>query len=204
MPRAVTLRDSSVKQVEFARAAAIPTRRIYLLDAAPSLYPGEPILERDWGTGETAGKVQSILEFENNPASSLGIPLPAGVLRVYRKEGAQLEFIGEDQLNHTPAKAKVKVTLGNAFDLSGVRHRVDFKMDQRAHHLDESFEIVLKNGGKTPVEITVVEHLSRSAGWKITQESAKSTKVDSHTVQFQIPVAAESGITLSYAVRYTW
>jgi hypothetical protein len=54
------------------------------------------------------------------------------------------------------------------------------------------------------VEITVVEHLSRSAGWKITQESAKSTKVDSHTVQFQIPVAAESGITLSYAVRYTW
>jgi hypothetical protein len=203
LPRPVTLRDASVKQIEFARASAVATRRIYTFEAAPSVYPGQPVLDRDWAVDESV-KVSSHLEFENIPASNLGMPLPAGVLRVYRKDGAQVEFIGEDRLDHTPEKAKVKVILGNAFDLSGSRRRVDFKVDQRAHLLEEAFEVVLKNASKTPVEITVVEHLSRTASWKITRESAKSISVDSHTVHFLVPVAAEAEITLTYAVRYTW
>jgi hypothetical protein len=201
--RPITLRDGSVKQIEFARAAAIPTRRIYRFEAASSEYPGQPVLDRDW-IADSEQKVVSRLEFENQKTAGLGLPLPSGVMRVYRKEGTQVEFIGEDRLDHSPAGAKLKVVLGNAFDLSGNRRRADYKIDQRAHTLDEAFEIVLKNGGKTAVEVTVVEHLTRTAAWKITRESARSTPVDSHTVHFLVPVAAESEITLSYAVRYTW
>jgi hypothetical protein len=204
LPRPVTLRDSSVKQIEFARAASIPVLRSYIFDGAPTAFPGEPVLEREWTPGETSEKVLSRLEFENSPAAGLGLPLPAGVLRVYRRDGAQVEFIGEDRLDHTPAKSKVKIVLGNAFDLSGSRRRTDFKIDQRAHQIEEAFEIQLKNAGNIPVDITVVEHLSRTATWKITRESAKSSRIDAHTVHFRVPVAAESEITLSYAVRYTW
>lgn len=203
VPRPVTLRDASVKQIEFARAAAIPIRRIYTLDAAPSLYPGQPVLDREWAV-DGSGKIASHLEFENTSASNLGFPLPAGVMRVYRKDGAQIEFIGEDRLDHAAEKARVKIALGNAYDLSGSRRRMDYKIDQRAHQLEEAFEIVLKNASKVAVEIMVIEHMSRTASWKITRESAKSISFDSQTVHFQVPVAAESEITLSYAVQYTW
>lgn len=203
LPRPVSLRDSSVKQVEFARANSVPVRRIYTFDGAPSVYGGTANLEKDW-MEESLEKVDVQMEFENREESGLGIPLPGGLVRVYRRDGSQVEFAGEDRATHTAQKERVKLLLGSAFDLSGKRRRVDFRVDQRARSLEESFEIVLKNAGKTPVEITVVEHLSRTASWKITRQSAQSTPVDASTVHFQIPVAAESELTLSYAVRYTW
>ncbi len=205
LPRPTTLRDQETKQIEFARAAAIPTKRVYTYDPAPNLgFPGSPMLDVNWGRVVSQKKVESVLEFTNSEAAALGIPLPAGVLRVYRKDGEQLEFVGEDQLGHTPRNETVRIRLGNAFDLVGERKRTNFDVDQAQHTMDESFEIRLRNQGKSPVQIRAVEHLVRTAKWTMSSKSMECLPLDSHTVEFLVPVAAESEAVVTYTVHYTW
>ncbi|MEI6872138.1 MAG: hypothetical protein WCL08_07640 [Verrucomicrobiota bacterium] len=206
LPRPTTLRDQETKQVEFARAAGIPTKRLYTYDPQAGLqFFGQTILDADWGAGRVASKkVESRLEFMNSEAAKLGIALPAGLLRVYRKNGEQLEFVGEDRLDHTPRNERVQVKLGNAFDLVGERKRTAFQLDNARKMMDESFEIKLRNQAKTPVEIRVVEHLVRSAAWKLTQKSREFRTLDSHTIECLVPVAAESESVWTYTVHYTW
>ena len=201
--RPITLRDRNVKQVEFARASGVKTKRIYIYDAAPSFYSGQLMVSRQWGS-EGGKKVESRLEFANEEASNLGFAMPAGKVRVYRRDGEQLEFVGEDRVGHTPRNEVVTLKLGNAFDLVGDRVQTDFNVDQARHSIDEAFELRLKNRGRAPVEIRVVEHLSRHSSWTVTRSSAQFRKKDSNTIEFDIPVAADSEITVSYGVRYTW
>ena len=112
--------------------------------------------------------------------------------------------MGEDRLNHTPRNERVEVKLGNAFDLVGERKRTAFQLDNARKMMDESFEIKLRNQGKTAVEICVIEHLVRSATWKLTQKSREFKPLDSHTVECVIPVAAGSESVWTYTVHYTW
>jgi hypothetical protein len=204
--RPVTLRDQETKQVEFTRASALPTRRVYTFDPAPGLqFFGQTVLDRDWNAGiPSLRKVATALEFTNEEASHLGIPLPGGNIRVYRKDGAQLEFVGEDSIQHTPRNEVVRLNLGNAFDLTGDRKRTDFKVDQAGRTMEERFEIKLNNRGKKPVEIQVVEHFVRAANWNVAEKSHAFRKLDSHTVEFNVPVAPEREAVVTYSVRYTW
>ena len=203
LPRPITLRDRNVKQVEFARAPSVKTKRTYIYDASPSGYSGQLMINRQWAS-EGSTKIESRLEFANDEASKLGIAMPAGKVRVYRRDGEQLEFVGEDRVGHTPRNETVTLKLGNAFDLLGHRAQTEFNVDQAKRSMDESFELRLKNRGRTPVEIRVVEHLSRHSSWTVTRSSAQFRKKDSNTIEFDIPVAADSEITLTYGVRYTW
>ena len=169
--RPTTLRDQETKQIEFTRASAVPTRRVYTYDPAPNLqFVGQTVLDREWTAGiPVLRKVATSLEFTNAEASHMGVPLPAGQIRVYRKDGAQLEFVGEDSIPHTPRNEVVRLNLGNAFDLSGDRVRTDFSVDQTNRTMEERFEIRLNNRGKKPVEIDVVEHLVRAANWIVSE-----------------------------------
>jgi len=204
LPRPTTLRDQETKQVEFARATGIPTKRSYFYDPqAGAQFFGHPMLENEWGAPPSK-KVESRLEFTNSEASKLGMALPAGVLRVYRKDGDQLEFVGEDRLDHTPRNEKIQVKLGNAFDLVGERKRTDFQLDTARKTLDESFEIKVRNQGKNPVEIHVVEHFIRTASSKLTAKSHEFRPLDSHTMESVVPVPPEGETVLTYTVRYTW
>jgi hypothetical protein len=204
--RPVTLRDQETKQVEFTRASEVPTRRVYTFDPAPGLqFFGQTVLDRDWNAGiPSLRKVATALEFTNNEASHLGIPFPGGNIRVYRKDGAQLEFVGEDSIQHTPRNEVVRLNLGSAFDLTGDRKRTDFSVDQARRSMEERFEIKLNNQGKKPVEIRVVEHLVRAANWSIAEKSHGFQKLDSHTVEFNVAVAPEREAVVTYSVRYTW
>lgn len=203
LARPLTLRDRNIKQVEFARGSGVQTKRIYVYDGSPSVFAGQLIIDRDWGSrGQT--KIESLLEFSNNEASKLGFPMPGGKIRVYRKDGEQLEFLGEDRISHTPRNETVRMRLGSAFDLLGERVRTEFNVDQARRTMDEAFEVRLKNRTHLPVEIRVVEHLSRHSAWTLTRKSAEFRKKDSHTIEFDVPVAADSEITLTYGVRYTW
>jgi hypothetical protein len=204
--RPATLRDQETKQIEFTRASAVPTKRVYSLDPFPGLqFFGQTVLDRDWNAGiSTLYKVTTALEFTNSEASRLGIPLPGGNIRVYRKDGAQLEFVGEDTIQHTPRNELVRLNLGNAFDLTGDRKRTDFSVDQSRRSMEERFEIRLHNRGKKPVEIRVVEHLARAANWTVTAKSHEFRKLDSHTIEFSVPVIPERETTATYSVRYTW
>ena len=144
-------------------------------------------------------------EFANTEANHLGLPLPAGRVRFYRRDDdGQLEFTGENNIDHTPRDETVRVYTGNAFDLVGQRVRTDFKIDTSAHWCDESFEIKLRNHKTEPVEIRVVEHLYRCRTWEISEKSHDYTKIDSATIEFRVTVAPDAEETITYKVHYTW
>jgi hypothetical protein len=144
-------------------------------------------------------------EFVNAETNHLGIALPAGKLRFYRRDAdSQLEFVGENQIDHTPRNETIRVTTGNAFDLVGERKQTSFHVDTGDKWMDESFEIKLRNRKKAPVEIRVVEHLYRWNNWAITQKSDEFTKKDSQTIEFRVPVKPDEEKTVTYTVHYSW
>src|SRR5437879_12999877 len=120
-------------------------------------------------------KVAVMREFKNSEANHLGMPLPKRRIRFYKQDDdKQLEFTGENLIDHTPKDETLHVFTGNAFDLVGERRRTNVKVDSSNHWLDESIEIKLRNHKKESVEIRVVEHLFRWINWDITEKSDRS------------------------------
>jgi hypothetical protein len=203
--RPTTLHDRETKQVEFVHAEKMFAPTIYVYDGAEGYrFYG---LNYDQGYGQSGSKKIIVQrEFVNDETNHLGIALPAGKLRFYRRDAdGQLQFVGENTIDHTPRKETVRVTTGNSFDLVGERKQTNFRVDTADKWIDETFEIKLRNRKKdTPVEIRVVEHLYRWSNWEITKKSDDFTKKDSQTIEFRIPVKPDEERTVTYSVHYSW
>ncbi|MDB6028953.1 MAG: hypothetical protein JWM68_5176 [Verrucomicrobiales bacterium] len=209
LARATTLRDHEMKQVEFVRGAGIKAKPIYVYDGAQvAAFEGwnyEMIRNnQEYGT-ESNRKVFVMREFKNSETNGLGMALPKGKLRFYRRDtDGQLQFTGENVIDHTAKDELIRVTLGNAFDLVGERKRSNYKMDARNHWIDESFEIKVRNHKKTAVEIRVVERLYRGDNWEVKEKSDDFTKKNSHTIEFPVQVKPDEEKVVTYTVHYTW
>ena len=203
--RPTTLHDHETKQVEFVHAEKMFAPTIYVYDGA-SDYRFYGVLNYDQGWGQSENKKVLVQrEFVNAETNQLGIALPAGKLRFYRRDSdGQLQFVGENTIDHTPRNETVRVTTGNAFDLVGERKQTSFRVDTGDKWIDESFEIKLRNRKKEPVEIRGVEHLYRWSNWTITAKSDDFVKKDSQTVEFRIPVKPDEERTVTYSVHYSW
>ena len=206
--RTVALRNGESKQVQFLEAANVAVQRTYQFDGSNgqpvNFYSGYHDINRAFGNTANT-KVAIREEITNSEANHLGMPLPAGRLRLYRQEkGGQMQFVGESMVQHTPADQTVQVVSGNAFDLTAARRQTDFHVENNAHTMDETFEIKLSNAKDQPVTIHDVEHLNRSQNWEITQKSSDFVKRDSNTIDFPIVVPAKGSTTLTYSVHYTW
>jgi hypothetical protein len=203
--RPTTLHDHETKQVEFVHAEKMLAPTIYVYDGATGYqFYG---LNYDQGYGQSDNKKVIVQrEFKNAETNQLGIALPAGKLRFYRRDdGGQLQFVGENTIDHTPRNETVRVTTGNAFDLVGERKQTNFRVDTAEKWIDEPFEIKLSNRKKdAPVEIRVVEHLYRWSNWNITAKSDDFVKKDSQTIEFRIPVKPDEERTVTYTVHYSW
>jgi hypothetical protein len=131
--------------------------------------------------------------------------LPAGRLRFYRRDvDGQLQFTGENLIDHTPQDELVRVYTGNAFDIVGERTRTDYRIDTSKDVLDESFTIKVRNHKKTAVTVRVVEHLYRWVNWEIITPTQKFTKKDSRTIEFSVTIPPSGEKTVSYTAHYTW
>jgi hypothetical protein len=202
--RPTTLHDRETKQVEFVHAEKMFAPTIYVYDGADGYrFYG---LNYDQGYGQTGNKKVSVMrEFVNAGTNQLGVALPAGKLRFYRRDDdGQLQFVGENQIDHTPRNETIRVTTGNAFDLVGERKQTNFRVDTGDKWIDETFEIKLRNHKKEPVEIRVVEHLYRWSNWNITAKSDEFVKKDSQTIEFRVPVKPDEERTVTYTVHYSW
>jgi hypothetical protein len=203
--RPTTLHDRETKQVEFVHAENVIAPTIYVYDGASDyrFYGG---LNYDQGYGQSGNKkIWVKREFVNAETNHLGIALPAGKLRFYRRDtDGQLQFVGEDTIDHTPRNETIRVTTGNSFDLVGERKQTNFRVDTGAKWIDETFEIKLRNRKKEPVEIRVVEHLYRWSNWQITAKSDDFKKTDAQTIEFRVPVQPDDEKTVSYTVHYSW
>ena len=206
--RTVALRNGESKQVQFLEAANVAVQRTYQFDGSNgqpvNFYSGYHDVNRAFGNTANT-KVAIREEITNSEANHLGMPLPAGRLRLYRQEkGGQMQFVGESMVQHTPADQTVQVVSGNAFDLTAARRQTDFHVENNAHTMDETFEIKLSNAKDQPVTIHDVEHLNRSQNWEITQKSSDFVKRDSNTIDFPVVVPAKGSAILTYSVHYTW
>ena len=204
--RATTLHDHETKQVEFTHAEKMYAPTIYVYDGAPNnrFYGG---LNQNRNMGQSDNKKIIVQrEFRNAETNQLGIALPAGKLRFYRRDSDnQLQFVGENTIDHTPRDETIRVTTGDAFDLVGERKQTNFRVDTSEKWIDETFEIKLRNHKKdAAVEIRVVEHLSRWSNWDITAKSNDFVKKDSQTIEFRIPVKPDEEKTVTYTVHYSW
>ena len=210
LPRPTTVLDREIKQVEFVRAASVPAKRIYVYDGfkIDDRYRGwdpNSIRERpDYGT-DSSPKVWVMLEFKNSEESHLGMPLPKGKVKIYRRDvDGRNEFIGEDQIDHTPKDETVRLYTGNSFDIVGERRQTVFKVDNNRRMADESFEIKVRNHKKEEVEVRVVEHLYRWFQWDITGGTMDHAKTDARTIEFRPRVPADGQAIINYTVHYTW
>ena len=211
LPLPTTLHDRETKQVEFVRAEGIASTRFYVYDGVKidsqryGNYSMENIRNQsDYGT-QSHAKVWVMREFKNTEANHLGLPLPKGRLRFYRRDAdGQLEFTGENEIDHTAKDETVRVFTGDAFDLAGERKRTSFKVDNRGENADEWFEVRLRNHKKEPVEIRVEEHLYRWTNWEVSENSDPFVKTNSQAIEFRVQVPPDEEKVVNYRVHYSW
>jgi len=209
LPRATTLHDGETKQVEFIHASGVKSEKVYVYDGLKVdwnqwRYNMRGMRENEEFGTDSDTKVAVMREFKNSEENHLGMPLPKGRVRFYKQDEKQLEFTGENTIDHTPQDELVKIYTGNAFDLVGERRRTNFKVDNGSHWADESFEITLHNHKKEPVEIRVVEHLYRWNNWAISENTDPYLKTDAQEIEFRIPLKPDEDKTVTYKVHYSW
>jgi hypothetical protein len=211
LARRTTLHDRETKQVEFVRANGVMAKQVYIYDGVKidgNRYSGWNMdmirNNSEYGT-ESNPKIWVMREFANSDVNHLGMPLPRGRVRFYRRnDDGQMEFTGENVIDHTPRDEKIRVYTGNAFDLTGERRRTDYKVDNNKHMIDESFEIKLRNHKKEPANIRVVEHLYRWMNWDVATHSDAFNKTDSKTIEFPVTIAPDEEKTITYTAHYSW
>ncbi|MEM7791296.1 MAG: DUF4139 domain-containing protein [Verrucomicrobiota bacterium] len=208
LPLPTTLRDQETKQVEFVRAEKVETKKIYVYDGANIPYNWRYYggVNQSGSYGQNAkSDVEIYREFENSDENGLGVALPAGRTRFYRlDDDGQLEFTGENTIDHTPKNETIRVYLGNAFDLVGERKQTDFSKHRIMDQMTETFEIEIRNRSEEPVTVNVVEHLYRWSNWKILKQSHDFEKKDSKSIEFPVTVAPDGTEKITYTVEYTW
>jgi hypothetical protein len=204
LPLATTLRDRETKQVEFVRAEKVQTKKLYVYDGFSGRFSGGRNTNPNYGTNSQPD-VAIYREFKNSEENGLGVALPAGKTRFYRMDSdGQLEFTGENTIDHTPKNETIRVYLGNAFDLVGERTRTDFYKHPSRDLIRETYEIEIRNRSEEAVTVQVVENLFRWSNWEIQNASQKFEKKNSQTIEFPATVGPDETKTVSYTVEYTW
>jgi hypothetical protein len=201
LDRPTTLKQNQTKQVALLTARDVPVRKEYVLKGQPWYYR-----ERALDLGDKL-KVGVFVEFDNRPESSLGLPLPKGVVRVYQRDSAgRPQFVGEDAIDHTPKNAQVRLRLGDAFDVTARRRQTDFKslgaQGQYRSACETAFQIELNNAKPEPVSVTVLEPMQ--GDWEISQSSQPFTRESAGAVRFLVAVPAQGSATLTYRAQVRW
>ena len=201
LDRPTTLKDNQTKQVALLTAQNVPVRKEYLLRGDPSYYQSR------YDDGGEAVKVGVFVEFDNRSEAHMGMPLPKGAVRVYKRDSQDRpQFVGEDSIDHTPRNETVRLKLGDAFDVTARRKQTDFKSlgAQGQYHsvCESAFQIELKNAKPEAVTVAVQEPLR--GDWELTQNSHPFSKTSAGTARFLVTVPAQGTATLTYRVKVRW
>jgi hypothetical protein len=195
LQRPATIRDNETKQVSLLEAAGFDVKKEFVLNGQRYYYtgynnPGQAIKE----------KVGVYMQFRNSQQNKLGMPLPAGTIRLYKKDDkGNQQFIGEDKIDHTPKDEDVRVKVGDAFDIVAERKQTDFKTLASGHLYEYAYEIKIRNHKDGPVTVVVNEPIG--GDWEMVATTFEAKKTAAFAAQFNVPVAKDGEATLSYRVR---
>jgi len=188
-----TLNDRQTKQIEFVKRPGVPVRKKYY-------YRGS---SGGWWQRPTS-KVNVEVHFKNAKENNLGVPLPAGVVRLYKRDWeGELHMLGQDRIDHTPKDEELKFRMGNAFDVVGER-KVIAQRRPSLRTFEEDVEIRIRNHKTVAVTVEVEEVMYRYAQWRLLDQSQRGTKKDYRTMVWPLVVNANGESKLTYTVRYNW
>lgn len=201
LDRPTSLNENQTKQVALLSASQVPVRKEFVLRGENYYY------QSSYGNLGDKLNVGVFVEFDNRTENRMGMPLPKGVVRVYKQDSeGRSQFVGEDAIDHTPKNELVRLKLGDAFDVTARRKQTDYKnlgRQGRWHDVVETaFQVELKNAKKEAVTVSVLEPIW--GDWEIIEKSHPFTKEASGTARFKINVPAEGSTTLTYRVRTKW
>jgi len=194
--RSTTINNNQVKQIEFIKPAlGVTVKKIYIYEKKERWF-----YERK----QQPDKVQTKIEFENTQANGLGIALPRGKVRVFKKDPADgtLEFVGEDEIDHTATKEKLSLYIGDAFDIVPEYTLLDGQY--KSNYSRETHKIELRNRKPEPVTVYVDEKFPQGRNWTIDQATGRYEKRDARTVRFEVKIKADSTETIQYTATQTW
>ena len=205
LPRSTTIAHNQNKQVALLSAANVPVEKEYRLQGADYWYWQS--MKNDSPELGDKRKVDVFMQFDNTEESQLGLPLPKGVMRVYKNDrNGRAQFIGEDNIDHTAKNDSVRLKLGSAFDITGTWKHLDSQYidsaDSRKNTYKGSYSIELSNGKAEEVVVKIVEPIPGS--WEIIAESHAHHKASASLAEWRIPVPAEGKTTLTYSVKITY
>jgi len=195
--RRTSINNNESKQISLLNGSNIPINKTYVAEAQPYYFRnpqgiGNPIKE----------DVMVYYNFKNDQKSGLGMPLPAGTVRVYQADSkGNVQFAGEDNIEHTPKDEALRIHVGNAFDVVCERKESDYKKIA-SNVYEMEYQITLRNHKDTPVTVDVREPIG--GDWEVENSNFPSTRLDSTTIGFQVPVAKDGAATLDYRVRVKW
>jgi len=199
LQRPTTLQNNETKQVSLLEGSSVPYSRKLIVDATRNFgryYPSEGAI----GEGNIQPQVR--VEFDNKQKNGLGMPMPAGRIRVYQRDkSGSIQFIGEDQIGHTPKDESISLVLGRAFDVVSSRKRTNFRcINDRA--FSETFEIEVRNRKEAPEVVHVLER--HYGDWKVTEKNQEFVKLDSETMDFTVNLKANEVKKVVYTVETRW
>ena len=206
--RPASLPNNAIKQIElFPTATGVGCEKSLVYGGQGNLPAyGSPMTDRNFGQGSNR-KVEVYLRVKNAKANGMGMPLPAGKMRVAKRDDADgsLEFIGEDVIDHTARDERVQVKLGSAFDVVGERRQVEYRVDTSAKWIEEEIEVKVRNRkADETVAVLVRESLPRWTQWSFVKRTHDFEKLDSRTVHFPVRIAPGGEAVVRYTVKYTW
>jgi hypothetical protein len=195
LPRRTTLADKETKQVQLLDAPSFAVGKEYLLKARHSLY------RQAWAASGSREKVAVMVTFRNTPAAGLGLPIPKGVVRVYKRDASGAsQFVGEDRVDHTARNEEVRLEVGDAFDIAAERRQTDFKRLQVApYDYESAYEIRLRNRKAEPVVVRVIEPIGGE--WNILESSHPAKKTAAFEAEFQVSLPPDQEAVVTYRVR---
>ena len=197
LDRKTTVNNNQTKQVSMLEATGFPVKKRYIVDGQSFYYrnaqhPGSPIKD----------VVQVYYQFKNEATAGLGMPMPAGVIRVYQSDSkGGVQFVGEDRIGHTPKDEMLNLKIGNAFDVVSERKQVDFeKIASNVYEME--YDVVIRNHKATPISVEVNEPIGGT--WRMIRTTHQYMKTDAWAAQFNLSVPADGTTTLKYRVRVTY
>ena len=197
LQRPTTIADNQTKQVALLSAGGVPVTKELVLQGSDYYYRSSV-----GGIGQKM-KVGVFVQFENRESSRLGMPMPKGVVRVYKKDSAgNAQFVGEDRIDHTSKNERIRLKLGEAFDVTADKKQTDFRRrepgNKASYVFESAYEIVLRNAKKEPATVVVREPVP--GDWTMLEESSRHAKVAAGTAEWRVAVPAEGSATLRYRV----
>src|SRR2546428_7056910 len=195
--RKTSVEDKETKQISLLQGSGVPVEKIFVVNGQSFYYhnqqtPGAPLKD----------PVLVYYKFKNEEKAGLGIPLPAGNVRVYQKDSkGGILFAGEDRIDHTPKDEQVNIHIGNAFDVVAERKQTDYKRID-THVWEMEFEVTLRNHKDTPITVQVNEPIG--GDWEMLSSTYKYTKTAAFAAQFNVPVAKDGTSVLKYRIRAHW